>query len=438
MPYSYNQYTGDGSTQQFSISYPYISRDHIEVYLDGVETEDFTFLSDTVVNITTAPGSGVVVRVARNTPKDDRLVDFVDGSTLLESDLDTAVLQQLYIAQEAFDKVEDSLGQTAAGLFDANNTRIINVATPVDNTDAATKAYADTNLTLTAADVVAAESAKTDAEAARDAALAALDNFDDRFLGTKASDPSLDNDGDPLTEGVFYWNTTSNLFRVYDGADWANMTVSNGDLAALDQVDTAQIVDSAVTTIKIADAAITAAKASVASQAEAEAGTDTTKLMTPERVKQAIEALTPDSGSFKTLGTIPAGVAGSITDDGSWSTYSNFVIIVNYGGANSPVTPKANGSTVSIDFAWGRFANSSGTTSQSSIYMGHNVGTTTGIGIIHLSGLGSTELNIQVSSGSESAGQNAMSTGNASYASDVDEIAANTTSHNGITLMGVK
>jgi hypothetical protein len=34
--------------------------------------------------------------------------------------------------------------------------------------------------------------------------------FDDTYLGAKASDPSTDNDGDPLTAGDLYYNTSSN------------------------------------------------------------------------------------------------------------------------------------------------------------------------------------------------------------------------------------
>lgn len=63
----------------------------------------------------------------------------------------------------------------------------------------------------------------TDAEAARDAAQAAqaaaetaFDEFDDRYLGFKTSDPTLDNDGNALVDGATYWNTTSNAWFIYD------------------------------------------------------------------------------------------------------------------------------------------------------------------------------------------------------------------------------
>ena len=36
------------------------------------------------------------------------------------------------------------------------------------------------------------------------------------ILGSKASDPSLDNDGDALADGALYFNTTDNVMKVYD------------------------------------------------------------------------------------------------------------------------------------------------------------------------------------------------------------------------------
>ena len=64
------------------------------------------------------------------------------------------------------------------------------------------------------------EAAKVAAEAAKDAALAALDSFDDRYLGAKASDPTLDNDGNALVAGALYYNTTDDVMKVYEGSSW--------------------------------------------------------------------------------------------------------------------------------------------------------------------------------------------------------------------------
>lgn len=66
----------------------------------------------------------------------------------------------------------------------------------------------------------AASAAKTAAESARDATLAAYDSFDDRYLGTKASDPTVDNDGNPLVAGALYFSSTAGSMRVYTGTAW--------------------------------------------------------------------------------------------------------------------------------------------------------------------------------------------------------------------------
>jgi hypothetical protein len=67
-----------------------------------------------------------------------------------------------------------------------------------------------------------ANTAKLAAQAAQTGAEAALDQLDDRYLGAKATDPTLDNDGNALAEGAFYWNTTSKKQRVYNGTVWVD------------------------------------------------------------------------------------------------------------------------------------------------------------------------------------------------------------------------
>ena len=74
-----------------------------------------------------------------------------------------------------------------------------------------------------------AETAQAAAEAAQAAAELAADNFDDTYLGAKASDPTLDNDGDALTPGDIYFNTTTNTLRVYTGAAWADAALTAVD-----------------------------------------------------------------------------------------------------------------------------------------------------------------------------------------------------------------
>jgi len=66
----------------------------------------------------------------------------------------------------------------------------------------------------------AAETARDNAQAASASAAASYDAFDDRYLGAKASDPVLDNDGAPLITGALYWSTTLNNLRFWSGTVW--------------------------------------------------------------------------------------------------------------------------------------------------------------------------------------------------------------------------
>ena len=78
-----------------------------------------------------------------------------------------------------------------------------------------------------------AASAQSAAEAARDQTLTAFDNFDDRYLGTKSSDPTLDNDGNALVAGALYFNSSSGTMKVYTGSAWVAAYVSGSDFLPL-------------------------------------------------------------------------------------------------------------------------------------------------------------------------------------------------------------
>lgn len=73
----------------------------------------------------------------------------------------------------------------------------------------------------------AAEAAAVSAASSAAAAAASYDSFDDRWLGPKASDPTLDNDGNALQEGAAYWNTSSKSLRVYNGAAFQSVLLVN-------------------------------------------------------------------------------------------------------------------------------------------------------------------------------------------------------------------
>ena len=101
----------------------------------------------------------------------------------------------------------------------ANNIANINTLAPI-SADITTVAGVASSVGDAAANAAAAEAAKLAAEAAQAAAELAADNFDDTYLGAKASDPTLDNDGDSLGNGDLYFNTTDGTLKVYNDSAW--------------------------------------------------------------------------------------------------------------------------------------------------------------------------------------------------------------------------
>lgn len=156
MPNSYQQHTSNGATNLFSWADidGYLSLDHIKVYLNGTIQATNLYSLDaatkTVSFVPNAPVNGTIVRIARVTPNTvaTRPVDFTDGSVLTASDLDTANLQTIFLAQEANDNGGQALQKTSNNqAWNVQNIRLASVAAPVAGTDAATKDYID-NLAL--------------------------------------------------------------------------------------------------------------------------------------------------------------------------------------------------------------------------------------------------------------------------------------------------
>jgi hypothetical protein len=166
MAFSYQNYTGDNTTDTFAIPFDYTDQSEISVTVDGVAETGLTFPSAASVQLTSAPATGTLVQVRRTTDLTAREVDFASGSVLTEEDLDNSNIQVFHAAQEAVDKANDSITLDSDDKWDADNNIIKNVGTPTSNADAATKAYVDAVAGSASAAATSASQAAASATAA--------------------------------------------------------------------------------------------------------------------------------------------------------------------------------------------------------------------------------------------------------------------------------
>jgi hypothetical protein len=167
-----------------------------------------------------------------------------DVNTLAPVVTDIATLADITdgtVATNAIQTVADIQGNvtTVAGIENDVTTvagQTTNLQNVTDNLTAIQNA--STNATNAAQSATDAQTAQGLAEDAQAAAEAALDNFDDRFLGAKATDPVLDNDGNALLDGALYFDTTNDIMKVYDltNTTWRQLTLTSANQANVNTV----------------------------------------------------------------------------------------------------------------------------------------------------------------------------------------------------------
>ena len=154
MAFAIDTYTGNGSTTNYSITFPYIEQAHVVVTVDGVTkslTTDYTFSNSSTIAFNSAPASSAVIKFTRSSNRTARLTDYQDGSTLTEATLDQDGNQTFFMAQEAIDITGNNIGLSGTtDQWDANSKRITNVANPVNNNDAVNKTYLENTWLTTA------------------------------------------------------------------------------------------------------------------------------------------------------------------------------------------------------------------------------------------------------------------------------------------------
>ena len=141
------------------------------------------------------------------------------GSYLTQNDTSnwTLVIDAAAVAASATTATTQATNAANSATAAANSaTAAANSATTAGNeaTTATTKASeASTSASNAASSATAAASSAANAASS-------YDSFDDRYLGTKSSAPTQDNDGNALVTGALYFDTTDGEMKVYDGSNW--------------------------------------------------------------------------------------------------------------------------------------------------------------------------------------------------------------------------
>jgi len=86
---------------------------------------------------------------------------------------------------------------------------------------------AATSATSAAASATAASTSAASAATSATGAATIYDNFDDRYLGSKSSPPTVDNDGNTLLVGAIYWDSVLNNMYVWSGSAWVQIATTS-------------------------------------------------------------------------------------------------------------------------------------------------------------------------------------------------------------------
>jgi hypothetical protein len=119
---------------------------------------------------------------------------------------------------------------TQAGNASASATAAATSATSAAASATAAATSATSAATSASSALTSQTAAATSAASAATSATSAAttyDDFDDRYLGSKSTAPTVDNDGNTLLVGAIYWNSTLNNMYVWSGSVWVQIATTS-------------------------------------------------------------------------------------------------------------------------------------------------------------------------------------------------------------------
>jgi hypothetical protein len=231
------------------------------------------------------------------------VADSIIGDTLTDTD-HFALLVDAVSAATSATAASSSATAAASSATDAQTAQTAAELAETNAETAETNAEtAETNAATS--ETNAANSATASANSAS-AAAATFDLFDDSYLGAKASNPSVDNDGNALQDGALYFDTTNDVMKVYNLANttWYQLTptVSNQT-----NINTVAGISSDVSTVAGISSDIQAVE-NISSNVTTVAGIDS-NVTTVAGISGNVSTVAGISSNVTTV----AGVSGNVT-----------------------------------------------------------------------------------------------------------------------------
>ena len=143
MAVTQDSFTGNGSTTSYSFTFPYLKQTEIKASLDGTATTAFTTPTATTVQFNTAPGSGVKIKIFRETDSDSLAATFYAGSSIKSEDLNDNFTQNLYATQEVTERYLSNLGGTMTGDLNLGEDVVVKFEGASDNAHETTLTVVD-------------------------------------------------------------------------------------------------------------------------------------------------------------------------------------------------------------------------------------------------------------------------------------------------------
>lgn len=108
---TFTTYSGDGSTTDFSVPFPYLRQEDVIVTRKNGPVS-FTFINPSLVRINTPLANGDILYIERRTPVDSPQVVYSNGSAFTAGNINSTVNQLLFAIQETYDRTGTVYGRS--------------------------------------------------------------------------------------------------------------------------------------------------------------------------------------------------------------------------------------------------------------------------------------------------------------------------------------